>query len=115
MKAHQLPVREHTRVVSVSKNAPAGVCEGSENSTDSLYVTAIGNDGEQVFRARNVVSCSGAYGSSHAPAIAEGLPKDIVQVKVGDSYDKPESLPEGAILVIGGAQSGMQITNELAR
>ena len=119
VKAHQLPVRERTRVVSVSKNAPAGGCEGSESSTaDFLYVTAIGDDdgGEQiVFRARNVVSCSGAYGSSQAPAIAQGLPKDIVQVKVGDGYDKPESLPEGATLVVGGGQSGMQITHELAR
>ena len=118
VKSHQLPVREHTRVVSVSKNAPAGSCEGTDSSADFLYVTAIGNDGdEQVFRARNVVSCSGAFGSSQAPDIAQGLPKDgsIVQVKVGDGYDNPESLPEGATLVVGGGQSGMQIANELAR
>jgi len=40
------------------------------------------------------------------------LPRDILQLHTAD-YRSPESLPPGAVVVVGSGQSGCQITEDL--
>lgn len=46
------------------------------------------------------------------PALAEAFPHRIAQLHVAD-YRCPAALPDGAVLVVGSAQSGCQITMDL--
>ena len=59
-----------------------------------------------------VVVATGAYQRPHRPAAAGTLPPDLFQVDV-DDYRNEQSLPEGRVLVVGSAQSGCQIAEEL--
>ena len=63
-------------------------------------------------RARNVVVATGAYQSPTPTTLARQLPDDVFQLQT-DHYRRPEQLPEGAVLVVGGGQSGCQIADEL--
>ena len=62
--------------------------------------------------ARAVVAANGALTRPRRPALAADLPVGIAQVDVGD-YRNPAALPDGAVLVVGNAQSGGQIAEEL--
>ncbi len=46
------------------------------------------------------------------PRLAERLPKSIVQLH-SEQYRNPQSLPDGAVLVVGAGQSGAQIAEDL--
>lgn len=65
-----------------------------------------------VLEAENVVVATATYQSERVPAVASSLPSTIHQVHAG-RYRNPESLPEGAVLVVGSAQSGCQIAEEI--
>ena len=65
-------------------------------------------------RAGQVVVATGPYGIPIVPKLATALPDPITQVHSGD-YRNPESLPEGAVLVVGTGQSGCQIAEDLHR
>jgi putative flavoprotein involved in K+ transport len=83
-------------------------------------VTALRHDGGELevdadgetLRARNVVVATGAYQSPTPTALAQQLPEDVFQLQT-DDYRRPEQLPDGAVLVVGGGQSGCQISDEL--
>jgi putative flavoprotein involved in K+ transport len=90
------PVREG---VGVERLAPAG--DG--------WVLATG-DGE--LRARTVVVATGDQNVPRVPALATQLPDRVAQLHVAD-YRGPAQLPEGAVLVVGTAQSGCQIAEDL--
>jgi putative flavoprotein involved in K+ transport len=62
--------------------------------------------------ARAVVTCTGAYQRSFRPQGAQGLPEDLPAFDTR-TYRSPESLPSGAVLVVGNGQSGCQIAEEL--
>ncbi|HEY9066961.1 MAG TPA: NAD(P)-binding domain-containing protein, partial [Burkholderiaceae bacterium] len=62
--------------------------------------------------ADQVVAASGGYRVPMVPRYAERLPRDIVQVH-SEQYRNPQSLPEGAVLVVGSGQSGAQIAEDL--
>ena len=64
------------------------------------------------FRARNVVVATGVYQQPRIPRFTGALSQDILQLH-SDSYRNPELLPTGAVLVVGSAQSGAQIAEEL--
>jgi putative flavoprotein involved in K+ transport len=64
------------------------------------------------FTARQVVVCSGGYHEPIVPRLAERLPTSIVQLH-SEQYRNPQSLPEGAVLVVGSGQSGAQIAEDL--
>lgn len=66
------------------------------------------------FEAPNVVVCTGAYQVPKIPALAGQLPPRIEQTHPY-GYKNPELLPPGAILVVGSAQSGCQIAEDLYR
>jgi len=69
--------------------------------------------GEQIAAARVVVA-TGAFGRPWTPAFAAELDPAVVQVHT-DDYQRPDQLPPGPVLVVGGANSGRQIALELAR
>jgi putative flavoprotein involved in K+ transport len=85
-----------------------------------VEVTALRHDGSELevdadgetLRARNVVVATGAYQSPTPTALAQQLPEDIFHLQT-DDYRRPEQLPDGAVLVVGGGQSGCQISDEL--
>src|SRR5215813_13366849 len=60
----------------------------------------------------NVVVATGLYQKPKFPKISEKFPKEITQLH-SDEYHNPQSLPEGAVLVVGSGQSGAQIAEEL--
>jgi putative flavoprotein involved in K+ transport len=67
---------------------------------------------EGAYRADVVVAASGGYQEPIVPRLAERLPKSIVQLH-SEQYRNPQSLPEGAVLVVGAGQSGAQIAEDL--
>jgi len=62
--------------------------------------------------AEQIVVASGAYQQPIIPRLAERLPRNIVQLH-SEQYRNPQSLPEGAVLVVGSGQSGAQIAEDL--
>ena len=64
------------------------------------------------YTADQVVVAIGGYHTPKIPRMAERLPKDILQLH-SSKYKSPESLPEGAIMVVGTGQSGAQIAEDL--
>jgi putative flavoprotein involved in K+ transport len=90
------PVREGVRVTRL---APAG--DGWALATD---------DGE--LRARTVVVAAGDQNVRRVPALAGRLPGRVAQLHAAE-YRGPAQLPEGAVLVVGSAQSGCQIAEDL--
>jgi putative flavoprotein involved in K+ transport len=63
--------------------------------------------------ARSVVIASGGQRRPVIPALAGRLPAGVHQCDAG-RYRSPGTLPSGAVLVVGGGQSGAQIADELA-
>ncbi len=64
------------------------------------------------YQAKNVVIATGSFQKPKIPAFNVNIPKNILQLHSGH-YRNPNQLPEGAVLVVGSAQSGMQIAEEL--
>lgn len=79
------------------------------NESDDGYVveTSIGR-----FESKNVVIATGLYQMPKRPALGAEIPPEIKQLH-SDEYRNPESLPDGAVLVVGSGQSGAQIAEEL--
>jgi putative flavoprotein involved in K+ transport len=64
------------------------------------------------FSADQVVIAAGGYQIPVIPRCAERLRADIAQINAS-TYRNPQSLPEGAVLVVGSGQSGAQIAEDL--
>jgi putative flavoprotein involved in K+ transport len=62
--------------------------------------------------ARTVVVATGDQNVPLVPALARGLPDRVAQCHTAD-YRGPGKLPAGAVLVVGSAQSGCQIAEDL--
>jgi putative flavoprotein involved in K+ transport len=90
------PVREGVRVTRL---APAG--DGWAMATD---------DGE--VQARTVVVATGDQNLARVPPLARRLPDRVAQLHAAD-YRNPGRLPPGGVLVVGSAQSGCQIAEDL--
>ncbi|MEB3210088.1 MAG: MSMEG_0569 family flavin-dependent oxidoreductase [Leptolyngbyaceae bacterium] len=65
-----------------------------------------------VFTADQVVVATGSYHQPKIPAIAHRLPHTIRQIHSSE-YKNPQSLPDGAVLIVGTGQSGCQIAEDL--
>jgi putative flavoprotein involved in K+ transport len=70
----------------------------------------LASDGAYV--ADQVVAASGGYDTPIIPALARKLPDTILQLH-SQQYRNPQSLPAGAVLVVGAGQSGAQIAEDL--
>jgi putative flavoprotein involved in K+ transport len=90
------PVHEHTEVWSVERERDG-------------YVIAT-DDGR--LQARRVVLATGPFQRPRIPAMAADLPETVVQTDP-THYRNPDSLPPGAVLVVGAGASGIQIAEEL--
>jgi putative flavoprotein involved in K+ transport len=93
----QMPVRYNTRVTAVE----------ARNGNGYRVTTP-----EQTFAADNVVIATGYEQHPRIPSAAASLSPAITQVH-SSRYRNPQSLPDGAVLVVGSAQSGCQIAEEL--
>lgn len=91
------PVREGVTVQRVKARSEGGY----------LIQTSSGD-----FTADQIVVASGGYHQPIVPRMAERLPKSIKQIH-SEQYRNPQSLPEGAVLVVGSGQSGAQIAEDL--
>lgn len=64
------------------------------------------------FESSNVVIATGMYQHPRIPPFSANLSAEINQLH-SHEYRNPEALPAGAVLVVGSAQSGCQIAEEL--
>ena len=95
-----LPIRTGTTVTTV------------EAQSGSFAVSIRSEAGDEVLRARSIVVASGGQRVPRIPAIAHDLPPGIRQLAAAD-YRDPASLPPGAVLVVGSAQTGVQVAEDL--
>jgi putative flavoprotein involved in K+ transport len=93
-----LPVRTHANVTAVTAAAGDG------------FDVAIGSD--EIVHTRSVVVASGIANTQKRPAAAAGIDRRIEVLTTG-TYRRPSQLPPGAVLVVGSAQSGCQIAEDL--
>jgi putative flavoprotein involved in K+ transport len=97
---NDLPVRFETKVASVQlREKPSGY----------LVTTNAGD-----FEARNVVMATGLFQGPRIPEFSSDISASVTQLHSGQ-YRSPGSIPDGAVLVVGSAQSGCQIADELRR
>jgi putative flavoprotein involved in K+ transport len=89
-----------------------------QTGTHVTSIEADGFDGYRVatskgeLRARSVVIATGMEQLPSIPADARGISPGVMQLH-SSAYRNPEALPPGAVLVVGSAQSGAQIAEEL--
>ena len=93
-----LPVQFDTQVTEVSQ---------LENEEGWLVQTS-----NKTFQARNVVVATGQFQTPKIPAYSANIPDSVLQIHSGQ-YRNVEQLPEGAVLIVGSAQSGTQIAEEI--
>ena len=96
-RALNLPIREHTTLTALEPRSSGG------------YVLEIGNGS---IAARAVILATGAMSRPRVPAMASRLSPDITSLSAG-TYRNPTALPDGAVVVVGTAQSGCQIAEDL--
>lgn len=97
VEKYALPVRYKTSVLEV---AP-------ENGGSYQVMTEAGT-----YQAKNVVIATGSFQKPKIPAFSVNIPKNILQLHSGH-YRNPGQLPDGAVLVVGSGQSGLQVAEEL--
>ena len=94
---YTLPVRLNTNVTSLTRG-------------DDTYVAKAGGE---VLEARQVVVATGPFQVPFIPPIADGLDPGVHQIHSAH-YRRPGTLPAGKVLVVGAANSGCQIAQELS-
>lgn len=85
-----------------------------------VAVTGLDTDGERMrvetgegaHTASHVIVAAGTMNVPRIPAFSAGLPDAVAQLHTAD-YRSPDQLAPGAVLVVGGGQSGGQIVEEL--
>jgi putative flavoprotein involved in K+ transport len=97
-------VREHTPVRKVE--SPIGD-PGPDGARFRVHL-----DNGEVIKSRNVVAALGGYSSPSIPDLASDVDASITQLHTR-YYRNPESLPNGAVLVVGAGNSGQQIAEDL--
>ena len=98
LERFRFPIRYNVEVTSIH-HRPHGIGYLLQSEQGSL-------------EARNVVIATGLYQRPKVPSFTVDIPIKIFQLH-SSQYRNPEALPEGAVLVVGSAQSGCQIAEEL--
>ena len=99
----QLPVQTGVTVISIER----------VNDHEGFVVkTRMKGQAEDSVVSRSVVVAAGIQRIPRFPAIRSKLPAEFIQLHTSE-YRNPESLPPGAVVVVGGGQSGCQITEDL--
>jgi putative flavoprotein involved in K+ transport len=98
-----LPVRTGVTVTGVRRI----------DGTDRFEVSGQSDaDGPVRYLATSVVIASGIMQTPRIPAFSSAIPAGVTQLHTGD-YRSPGPLPPGAVVVVGGGQSGAQIVEDL--
>jgi len=103
VKRFQLPVRTGVTVVSIER------AEGEEHF---IVKTSADGQGEESVFSRSVVIASGIQQTPKFPPPRSKVPDTITQIHTAD-YRNPALLPPGTVVVVGSAQSGCQIVEDL--
>jgi putative flavoprotein involved in K+ transport len=96
-RTFELPVSLNSRATALER-APGGYRVSTTSGTH---------------QAEQVIVATGAYQRPHLPAIAARLGRGVTQLHSAE-YRNPQQLPEGRVLVVGAANSGAQIAEDLA-
>jgi putative flavoprotein involved in K+ transport len=97
---YQLPVAENSKVISVEKPG------------EFFQITVSSNNTLKNYSCKQVLIASGAANEIKISSLAKKISKDIKQLHTCE-YKNADQLPAGSVLVVGGAQSGIQITEDL--
>ena len=101
VSAHQLPVAENSKVISVEKPG------------DLFLVTVLSNNATEIYSCKQVLIASGVANEIKIPAVAKNISETIKQLHTSQ-YRNADQLPPGAVLIVGGGQSGIQIAADLS-
>jgi putative flavoprotein involved in K+ transport len=93
----ELPIRLRTRASRIARNGTRIRVEADAAS----------------FEADHVIIATGAYQCPHVPDVSKQIDAEVPQLHSID-YENPDELPQGDVLVVGGANSGAQIAEELS-
>lgn len=96
-----LPVELHTRVRAVRRTH-----DGSGYTVET--------DDDRTYGAEQVVVATGPFQVPRVPPIAHPLDGGVVHLH-STAYRRPDQVPEGPVLVVGGGNTGFQIAEELSR
>ena len=66
------------------------------------------------FEAKNVIIATGPFHKPYTPSCHTKISKEILQIH-SEHYKSPNQLKEGATLVVGAGDSGVQILNEVSK
>ena len=100
---HQVPLRTGVTVTRVEVQGRAGA---------GFRVAMQGAEGSGELTSGAVVVATGIQNVPRVPSIAAAFPPWLAQ-RTTAAYRRPSDLPAGAVLVVGGAQSGVQIAEDL--
>lgn len=98
----KLPVRTGIEVTCVE--------EGPREGT--FRIRTASEKSEETIHCRNVIVASGFQNKPVVPMFSQSIRADVLQLHSA-SYRNSSSLPPGAVLVVGSAQSGVQIAEDL--
>jgi putative flavoprotein involved in K+ transport len=102
-ESFDLPVRTGVTVTRI----------GPSDDEGRYLVVGETSEGEAVlYETDSVVIASGILQSPRVPPVSSKIPDNIVQLHTG-TYRSPDLLPDGAVVVVGGGQSGAQIVEDL--
>lgn len=95
---YALPIQYGIKVLSVNR---------SDDDTSYMILT-----NQEVWHAKNLVIATGLFQKPKLPSFYQQISPRLVQLHSCE-YHNPAQLPLGAVLVVGSAQSGAQIAEEL--
>jgi putative flavoprotein involved in K+ transport len=93
----ELPIEPHSRVRSLRRE-------------DGRFAVELH---DRTLEADQVVVATGPFQVANIPPLAGDLAPSVTQLH-STGYRRPESVPEGTVLVVGGGNTGYQIAQELA-
>ncbi len=99
-RSFELPVRTEAEVTSLAARP------------DGSFEVRLRGPNPEAIVGRSVVVASGAQSAPRTPALAARLPDGVAQLHTA-AYRNPAQLPPGAVLVVGSAQSGGQVAEDL--
>ncbi len=102
VRRYALPVREHSTVTAVERHDAATFAVRVDGAAGAA----------PPWLSCTVVVASGIQQRPRLPACAARVPADVVQLHTAD-YRNPGQLPPGAVVVVGGGQSGCQVAEDL--
>ncbi|MBD2757745.1 flavin-containing monooxygenase [Spirosoma validum] len=100
----KLPVKQYCTVLSVQTD-----------QEQAIYRVTVSEAGkETTYLSQQLVIASGGQNRIRLPDFAHQLAKSVVQLHASE-YKNARQLPDGNVLVVGSAQSGTQIAQDLLR